>query len=379
MKSYGITTISEFLDDRVVFRNLKPLDRRLPDLDMLRERVGMTPGRVPRKTEPDYARVIVHMLQAAQDVDMCQDKIERLVLVSDTRFNDGTAFANICDASGWIGRAFIGSENLGRPEKMEQTYTENGHELNLGNRWSSLADFDSSCREQGFAISAGCAVIVDVDKTALGARGRNAHLIDRARVQAVADTVENVFGQDFDQEAFRTAYDLLNQVEYHFFTADNQDYLAYICLILGSGMYTLDQVVADLNCGRLHTFGQFIENVDKYADDLAPDLFSIHGDIYSKVLSGDPTPFKAFRYNEYLTTVGCMGQSNGKVSMSWLLDNEIVITQEVREMVLRWKERGALIFGLSDKPDEASLPSTELQEKGFLPLHRVPAWSVGTD
>ena len=74
-----------------------------------------------------------------------------------------------------------------------------------------------------------------------------------------------------------------------------------------------------------------------------------------------------------------MGQSNGKVSMSWLLDNEIVITQEVRDMVLRWKERGALIFGLSDKPDEASLPSTELQEKGFLPLHRVPAWSVGTD
>ncbi len=70
MKSYGITTISEFLDDRVVFRNLKPLDRRLPDLDMLRERVGMTPGRVPRKTEPDYARVIVHMLQAAQDLSL---------------------------------------------------------------------------------------------------------------------------------------------------------------------------------------------------------------------------------------------------------------------------------------------------------------------
>ena len=377
MKAYGITTISEFLDDCVVFRNLKPLDRCLPDLDVLRERVGLQPGHVPRKTEPDYARVIVHMLQAAQDVYMRQDKIERLVLVGDTRLNDGTAFTNIIDTSGWSGRAFIGSENLDRPDKMERSSTENGHELYLANRWSSLADFDSYCSEQGFSISAGCAVIVDVDKTALGARGRNAHLIDRARVQAVADTVANVFGPDFDQEAFRTAYDLLNQVEYHFFTADNQDYLAYICLILGSGMYTLDQVVANLNSGRIRSFGQFIENVDQHADDLTTDLLPIHGDIYSRVIAGDPTPFKAFRYNEYLTTVGCMGQSTGKASMSWLLENEIVVTQEVREMALRWKERGALIFGLSDKPDEASLPSTELKDKGYLPIHRVPAWSVG--
>jgi hypothetical protein len=219
---------------------------------------------------------------------------------------------------------------------------------------------------------------VDLDKTALGARGRNAHVIDRARVQAVRDTVANVVGPAFDQSAFRAAYDLLNQVEYHFFTADNQDYLAYICLILGSGLHTLAQVVADLRAGRLRSFAQFIEDVEQHADELTSELAGIHEDIFSKVRAGDPTPFKAFRYNEYLTTVGCMGQSSAEDSVSQLLEDEIVITQEVREMALRWKEHGALLFGLSDKPDEASLPSPELVAQGNLPIHRVQAWAVGS-
>ena len=36
-----------------------------------------------------------------------------------------------------------------------------------------------------------------------------------------------------------------------------------------------------------------------------------------------------------------------------LLQNEIVLTQEVRAAALRWRKNGALLFGLSDKPDEA--------------------------
>jgi hypothetical protein len=73
-----------------------------------------------------------------------------------------------------------------------------------------------------------------------------------------------------------------------------------------------------------------------------------------------------------------MGQSQGGDSAEQLLADEIVITQEVREMALRWKERGALLFGLSDKPDEASLPSPALAVQGHLPIHRVQAWAVGS-
>ena len=377
MKAYGLTTISEFLADRVVFRNLEPVDGNLPALDALRERVGLQPGRVPRKSEPDYARVIVQILLAAQAADIPGVDIERVVLIGDTRLNDGMAFANICAAGGWPGLAFIGSENLDQPARVERAATEDGHELYLANRWAAVEDFDRYCSENDLPITAGCAVIVDLDKTVLGARGRNAHVIDRARVQAVRNTVENVLGSAFDQRAFSAAYDFLNQVEYHYFTADNQDYLAYICLILGSGLQTLDLVLADLRVGRLRTFLQFIEYVEQRAGELPAELAAIHGDILSRVRAGDPTPFKAFRYNEYLTTVGCMGQSLGEDSVSQILQDEIVITQEVREMALRWKDRGALLLGLSDKPDEASLPSPELAVYGHLPIHRVQAWAVG--
>ena len=377
MKTYGLKTISEFLADRVVFRNLEPVDENLPALDALRERVGLQPGRVPRKSEPDYARVIVQILLAAQAADIPGVDIERVVLIGDTRLNDGMAFANICAAGGWPGLAFIGSENLDQPARVERAATEDGHELYLANRWAAVEDFDRYCSENDLPITARCAVIVDLDKTVLGARGRNAHVIDRARVQAVRNTVENVLGSAFDQRAFSAAYDFLNQVEYHYFTADNQDYLAYICLILGSGLQTLDLVLADLRVGRLRTFLQFIEYVEQRAGELPAELAAIHGDILSRVRAGDPTPFKAFRYNEYLTTVACMGQSLGEDSVSQIVQDEIVITQEVREMALRWKDRGALLLGLSDKPDEASLPSAELAVHGHLPLHRVHAWAVG--
>ena len=35
MKTHGITSLAEFLDDRVVYRNLEPQDRRLPGLKKL--------------------------------------------------------------------------------------------------------------------------------------------------------------------------------------------------------------------------------------------------------------------------------------------------------------------------------------------------------
>ena len=377
MQAFGLTTISEFLDDRVVFRNLEPIDVRLPGLEALREILGIQPARIPRKTDIDYAQVIVQILQAAQSAEIHMAEIDRVVFIGDTRFNDGTAFANICLAGGWPGIAFIGSENMDQPAKVEMSATEDGYELYLANRWAAIEDFDCYCRECGLPIDGRCVVILDLDKTVLGARGRNGHVIDHVRLQAVHDTVANVLGPGFDKLAFRTAYELFNQVEYHPFTSDNQDYLAYICLIVGSGLYTLDQVVDDLRVGRIHSFLHFIEYVEHNSDDLTSEVSSIHGNIYSRVRSGDPTPFKVFRYNEYWNTVGCMGRSQEEDSVSHLLQNEIVITQEVRQMALRWKERGALLFGLSDKPDEASLPSPELVVRGYLPIHRVQAWAVG--
>jgi hypothetical protein len=374
MKNHGRTSIYEFLGDLVVYRNLVPLDPRLPPLAQVRQQVGLPEGVIPRKNAPEYARVIVHLLQQARALDAPGTTIERLIYVGDTRMSDGAAFVNICYAGGWPGLAFIATEN-DKPAQVDFVKQEVGT-LYLANRWSALLDFDRFCREHGISLNEQTAVIIDLDKTALGARGRNSHVIDQARVEAVRRTVGDLLGNAFDPVAFQTTYDRLNQVEFHPFTADNQDYLAYICLILASGLYSLDSLVAEVQAGRLTTFEQFIAEVDNRAPDLPAGLLPIHRRVHARVQQGDPTPFKTFRYNEYRTTIERMGHLDDSAPVAKLLKEEIIITQEVREMALVWREQGALLFGLSDKPDEASIPPGDLASQGYRPIHRVETHAV---
>jgi hypothetical protein len=371
MKLFGRTSVSEFLGDMVVYRNLVPRNPQLPDLDALRGEAGLAPGQIPRKSEPDYARVIVGMLRRARP----GVEIKRLLYVGDTRLNDGTAFANVAKAGEWPGMAFIASENA-KPAEVEIS-TDADRTLYFSNRWADLPDFDRYIANQNFPVDEQTAIIIDLDKTALGARGRNAHVIDGARVQAVRDTIATLLGGTFNEGAFRTAYDRLNQVEYHPFTTDNQDYLAYMCLVLGIGLYDLDTVADDILSGKLTSFTQSIDQVNDRAADLPSGLDQIHHDIYANVQAGDPTPFKAFRRTEFLTTVGRMGQLPDDSPVETLLDQEIVITQEVLAYGLDWKERGALLFGLSDKPDEASIPTDEQVSQGYKPIHRTETHVVG--
>jgi hypothetical protein len=380
VRSYGRTNVHEFLGDFIVYRNLVPVDGRLPPLKAIAEGAGVEPGTIPRKSEPAYARVIARLLREARRLEGARAEIRRVAYVGDTRLNDGTAFANICSAGAWPGLAFVAAEKEGPPEmEFVPGYTEQGQSatLCLANRWSALADFDHYCQERGFAIDEATAVIVDLDKTALGARGRNDKVIDEARVEAVRRTVGGLLGAGFDAKRFQEAYELLNQPQYHAFTADNQDYLAYICLILGSGLYNLEPLERRVRAGEMAGFRQFIEEVDDRQVGLPLDLQAIHQGIVERVRAGDPTPFKAFRYNEYRTTVARMGLLADDAAVGDLLRQEILITQEVRAMALAWRAQGALLFGLSDKPDEASIPTAELAAQGFEPIHRTETHAVG--
>jgi hypothetical protein len=375
VKNYGRTSVHEFLGDFIVYRKLAPQDPRLPPLEEIRAEVGLPAGLIPRKSEAAYARAIVHLLKQARALDAPGVPLERLVFVGDTRLNDGNAFANICRAGGWPGLAFIGAEK-DEPARVEVVEQEGGA-LYLANRWSVLAEFDRFCQERGFSLDEHTAVIVDLDKTALGARGRNDRVIDGARVEAVRRTVGELLGGAFDPQRFQAAYDLLNQPEFHPFTSDNQDYLAYVCLILGSGLCALAPLVERVRSGELAGFAQFIAEVDWRAAQLPADLRDIHAGIYERVQQGDPTPFKAFRYNEYRVTVERMGCLADDAPVADLLADEIVVTQEVRETALCWRAQGVLLFGLSDKPDEASIPSEELAVQGYQPIHRAETHAVG--
>ena len=377
MKVYGSTSLDEFLGDRVVYRSLNPVDPRLPGLEDLRSRAGIEEDQTPRKGQPAYARVIVPMLEAAHRLQHGKALIKRLLYVGDTRRNDGSAFRTIARTGGWPGAAFIAGENQQPSSVKLVERKEENQVLYLANRWALLSGFDAFCRDRNFPLDQETAVILDLDKTCLGARGRNDRVINQARMEAVRLTVGQLLGKAFDRDRFQTAYDLLNKPEFHDFTTDNQDYLAYICLMLGSDLFALETLVKALRSGETADFKQFIQEVDKQAAELAPPLREVHERLYERVKANDPTPFKAFRRREYTSTVSRMGCLGDTASVEDMLAGEIVITSEVWEAALRWRERGALLFGLSDKPDEASLPTADLSTRGFKPIHRVETHLVG--
>ncbi len=377
MKLYGRSTISEFLGDNIAFRNLDPLDARLPSLDELRASVRIPDQGIPRKTSADYATLVSHLLKRARALESANTTIDRLLFVGDTRLNDAAAFNNICAAGDWPGVAFICAEEMQASPYHEILEREENRLLFLANRWDMLKDFDQYLDQHDIFIDEHIAIILDLDKTCLGARGRNDQVINQARVEAAFATVKDLIGSEFDTEAFEQSYRLFNEPDFHPFTTDNQDYLVYICLMVSVGLFGREKLADDIRNGLMFRFDQFLFDVQMKVAKLPAGVREIHEHVYARVKQGDPTPFKAFRAQEYLATVAHMGQLGDAIPLDERLTQEIVITQEVRERASDWLFRGALLFGLSDKPDEASVPSAELASQGYLPIHKIETSIVG--
>lgn len=366
---YPRKTMADFLGDRVVYRNLEPADPNLPRLADIWTEIGLDSYRVPRKTEPSYAAAAIRFLQAAQ-AGRGQPALERLIFIGDTPMNDGTVASNLGQYLPM--RGFIGTEKLAADVQIKVE-----DRLMLANRWQALADFLEWVQAEGFPFDERTALMLDLDKTTLGARGRNDKVIDQARVTAVRLTVEELLGGDFDEVAFRKVYDRLNRIVYHPFTGDNQDYLAYISLMVVGNIFPVDRLWSDLDSGSLTGFHQFVTLCDARQSQMSQGLLTAHREVTGNMAKKDPTPFKSFRFREYHTTVALMNTLSDDASEAEVLAGEIVLTGEVAELTEQLAARGVLTFGLSDKPDEASVPSPPAAEQGALPLHRVTMKVVG--
>ncbi len=375
MKIYGKGTIHDILGDLVVYRSLTPADDGLPGFAEIAADIGLDADCPPRKSETTYGVAVSWLLHLARKLEAPGTPIRRILYIGDTRMNDGIAFKSICYAGRWPGIVFIGCET-DEPARLD-IERDGASSLVFSNRWSALRDIETVARRLGFAIDEHTAVVIDLDKTALGARGRNDAVIDQARIDAAQRTVGSYLGEGFDVEAFQAAYDRLNQPEYHPFTADNQDYLVYVCLILGTGFISLDVLLSRIRKGTLVRFDQFLEEVNGRISRLPEDTRTLHRHFHEQVDRRDPTPFKAFRRCEYLETAGRMGSLPDDAPLERLMQQEITLTEEVREVAARWRELGALLFGLSDKPDEACYPTDEHAAAGLLPLHRMVTHIVG--
>ena len=72
-----------------------------------------------------------------------------------------------------------------------------------------------------------------------------------------------------------------------------------------------------------------------------------------------------------------MGNLPDDAPIDQILSEEIVITAEIQDFANRCKAQGAILFGLSDKPDEAILPTKELIAQGYLPIHHTLTHVIG--
>ncbi|MEZ4676289.1 MAG: hypothetical protein R2932_18860 [Caldilineaceae bacterium] len=185
--------------------------------------------------------------------------LAELIFVGDTLLNDGQAYRNLRSLSGWAGSCFIGADRMDHEpaaEISEEDFLYNA------NRWSAMGEWTAWTVDQGLKLDQRTVVIVDIDKTALGAKGRNDQVIDKARIEGIFRTMDSVLGANFDQAAFERQYSELNRARYHSLTADNQDFLAYICLVLNTGIIGFEDLLTQFNNGSLHDFEQFLRWVD---------------------------------------------------------------------------------------------------------------------
>lgn len=368
---YERMTLHHLFGDLVVYRNLEPADQRLASLRAIWPQVGLATYRIPRKADPIYAQIILNFLCQAQALRSPSQPLQRILYIDDIEMNVRAAISNLGQYLPL--RCFIGDEDLGEAKRVEMR-----EGAMIANRWAALLDFIRYIRKDRFPLDEGTAALIDLDKTAFGGRGRNSRPIDAARVEAVLEIAQDVLRSDLQKRRFREVYDELNQPLYHPFTADNQDYLVYTSLMVAAEVYDYTSLLHDLAAGRLKRFEEFIATCHQKITGLeGTGLGRIHREVWSNWKKDDPTPFKSFRYREYEATVARMDMLPDGCDMERLLSEEIVITREVAELCRFLAERGVLLFGLTDKPDEASIPQVKAAGKGHLPLHRVTMKVVG--
>ena len=376
VQNFGRTMLADFFDDWIVYRDLEPLETRLPGLKSAAHRLELSSQSIPRKQEEDYAKVAVWLVKEAQKVRGSSASVDELLFIGDSLYNDGQAYNNMQRLSNWGGSCFIGSEELDREPDVRIDETDGTY---CANRWAGLATWVQWMSAQGKRLGEGTAVIVDIDKTALGAKGRNDTVIDQVRLEGIFRTMDIVLGKNFDRDAFAQQYTALNHAKYHCITADNQDYLAYICLVLNANLVQFDELVTEVETSSMDNFEQFARWVDirlMMNPTNSERLRQVHETVMTNIRMGDPTPFKRFRQQEFITTVERMGSEPDGASIPDLLANEITITNEVCEVAEWLRNRGCLLLCLSDKPRESSYPDVHLSAD-LPPLHRVYTHSVG--
>lgn len=246
--------------------------------------------------------------------------------------------------------AFIGED---RPVAAESLVwhgdTANATRWHLIHAWAAELDW----RGVDWARTA---VLIDIDKTLLGPRGRSDGAIDDARAEGALAVAARLV-PDLDVALFRRIYAELCRREWHPFTLDNQDYVVATALLIATGATTLEALRERIENGSLEGFAPFLAFVEP---GVHPALAPLHAELRTLVAQGDPTPFKAFRRAELTATLARMA------------DGRLTLCGDVYHLCWNLGQRGALLLATSDKPAESAMPTPAQLAAGLQPLHRTP-------
>lgn len=349
-------TIAALTGDLVIFRELQPCDPDLPDFATLRADVGLPNGQVPRKRDAEYARVVLRLLQTVQ-LRRNLPPLRLLLVIGDTE-NDRMMGDHLRRTSGLPTFIFLGKDDL----SAEPALTTTRH-ISTATRWSLIEAWLEQVQQQSPLADTPdlwprVAVLLDIDKTLLGPRGRGDHEINTARAEAALRVAQDLLGDRVDIAQFEATYAELCKPSYHSLTLDNQDYTVYITLLISAGIFSLDDLRHSMSEGTMTRFSQVLAAARPR---LPATLNELHAAMVAAHEAGDPTPFKAFRHAEFAATVARMQ------------DGRLRLCREVVNLTRNLAQRGVLCMAASDKPDEASLPSPEQAAAGLLPLHHTPA------
>ncbi len=343
-------TIADLTGDTVIYRDLEACDPALPRLAELRAGLRMPAGPPPRKRDRDYARVVLALARRAQAL-RGGAPLKALAVIGDTE-NDRLLTEHLNALGELPAYGFIGEDRPVAPENLVWQGA-----VGVATRWHLIEPWAARLRAQGLAWGH-TAMLIDIDKTLLGPRGRSDGAIDDARAEGALAVASALAGPGLDVAAFRRTYTELCRKEWHGFTLDNQDYVAATALLSVAGAIELEDLRTAVLTGEALSFATLLNTI---TPDVPPWLMGLHTELRERVAAGDPTPFKAFRRAELSATLARMA------------DGRLALCGVLFDLCTRLASEGALCLAASDKPAESALPDAEQLAVGMLPLHRMPA------
>ncbi len=362
-----IASITDLFGDLISLRDLEPRSPKVRGLGELRQELGLAAPFVPRKSDPEYARVVASF---AQDVAGPHPTI---IYVGDTVFNDGTAICGLEESSPGSVYGFLCNERgFGIPDDFTVG------PIYFAKKWRSVNRFVEDALHHGLSIDKGTVGFFDLDQTVYAAKGRDDEPLRIARWKALlAFLKDSIPPHRFDPAQAERIYRHLDQDSYHRITRDNMDYVALFVLAVSAGLCDAPEIeefaaspensIASLT-ERLYQRARARkghEEIDGVIDEIRR--------VYLNTLNGDQTPCKGFRrYECEETAVAMRGAANIDVGARITLNHEVV------DLVVFLRDRGVHVFALSDRPIEAAVVETDDGAAEDLMSIPMPATGMST-